>query len=200
MLGWIWIYEGGKIKVKFDILYYYISIPTSHNKTDFSDILRRGVFIENSCSRRDKEFERLICKDYRYLDLVEIYNIIFISAPKSEREIRKREYLLVKQKDLRASIFLYPNRFRLDIFDISGINIINVLIYGELPKKNRHKKIKIEKWLKRKSIRNCHWWHGPGYIPYTNMKIPFFDLLWFLKEKYRENEVRRIIDIFTLKK
>ena len=185
MLAWIWIYEGGYIKVKFDTLYYYLHVFLPYR----SDSMLRWRIIENTCSRRDKNLGQLMKTDYRNLDLDEIYRVIFVEAPLLEREVREREYLIVKQRNLRASFFRYNFKF-----DLIIENCVRVSIWKKLPWRNLHKRIDSVKWIR--SAKEIHDQSYKEYIcmPYNNILIPFFDFLWYLKEEGQEDKAEDIID------
>lgn len=189
MLAWIWIYEEGYIKVKFDTLYYYLRVFSPY-RSNFPSSMLRWRIIENTCSRRDKNLGQLMETDYRSLDLDEIYRVIFVGAPLSEREVREREYLNVKWRDLRASLLRYNYKF-----DLIIENRVKVSIWKRLPWRNQHKKKDVGKW-----IRSAKEIQGQGGIreyicmPYNNILIPFFDILWYLKEERQEDKVVNIID------
>ena len=190
MLAWIWIYEEGHIKVKFDTLYYYLHVFSPY-KSDFPSSMLRWKIIGNTCSRKDKNLGQLMETDYRSLDLDEIYRVIFVEAPLSEREVREREYLSVKQRDLRVSLFRYDYKF-----DLVIENCVEVSIWKRLPRRNQHKKKDASKW-----IRSAKEIHNPSYMewkytctPYNNISIPFFDFLWYLKEVGQKDKVVDIID------
>ena len=186
MLAWIWIYEEGRIKVKFDTLYYYLQVYRSNLS---GSILRRGI-VENMCSRRDKNLGQLMKTDYRNLDLDEIYRVIFVRAPLSEREVREREYLSVKQKDLIISIFWYNNKFDL----IIKYYCVKISIWKKLPWRNQHKKMDASKWIRSAKEIYDQDYRGYTCTPYGNILVPFFDFLWYLKEEGREDKVIDIID------
>ena len=191
MLAWMWIYEEGNIKVKFDTLYYYLQVLPYRD--DFSSSMLRRKIIENTCSRRDKDLGQLIETDYRNLDLDEIYRVIFVGAPLSEREVREREYLSVKQRDLRVSILRYNYRF-----DLIIENCVEVYILKKLPWRNQHKKKDVGKWIRSaKEIHDQGYNYKEEYIcitPYNNILISFSDLLWYLKEEEQEDKVVDMID------
>ena len=190
MLAWIWIYEEGHIKVKFDTLYYYLHVFSPY-RSDFPSSMLRWRIIENTCSRRDKNLGQLIKTDYRSLDLDEIYRVIFVGAPLSEREVREREYLSVKQRDFRVSLFRYNYKFEIIIE-----NSVGVSIWKKLPQRNLHKRMKVGKWIRSaKEIHNRNQSHREYTCTfYTNISTPFFDFLWYLKEEGQENKVVDIID------
>ena len=187
MLAWIWIYEEGHIKIKFDTLYYYLHVSSPY-RSDFPGSMLRWRIIENTCSRRDKNLGQLVKIDYRSLDLDEIYRIIFVGAPISEREVREREYLSVKRRDLRASLLRYNYKFELIIE-----NCVGVAIWKRLPWRNQHKKKDACKWIRSAKIIHDGVIRCYTCTPYNNILIPFFDFLWYLKEEGQEDKVVEII-------
>jgi hypothetical protein len=186
MLAWIWIYEEGHIKVKFDTFYYYIHVSSPYNRSD--SVLRCRI-IENTCSRRDKNLGQLVETDYRNLDLDEIYRVIFVEAPLSEREVREHEYFSVKQRDLRVSLI----RYNYNQFELIIEKWIRVCIWKTLPWRNQHKKKDVVKWI-RSAKEIYYQMNKYSCTTYNNILIPFFDLLWYLKEEGQEDKVVDIID------
>lgn len=205
MLGWIWVYEDGstgyRIKTEIGGRFFYLSLKFSSDSLpstyDIDTIFPRGKIAYNisSAVERWRDNTGLIRKDYIDFKPGTFLRILLVTQETETREERSKILKSIgrMQNNFPLKVFIYKYDFIFKIF--------NVLIDCKkiLPGRDRHKREprNLLEWLKRgkESIITPPSYSSLPIIYYSN-KYTLLDIIWFLIDMRKWNELESILRIY----